>query len=178
MQDTENEELNNNNDMQEDQNSALIKEIEQLKTDKEELHNKLIRVIADTDNFKKRSEKQNEESVKYSISSITKDLLIVLDNLDRAENSIPKQAIEENKALENFVIGVRMTKKEFLNILLKHGVVEIKPKIGDVFDHNLHQAVIHVDSAEVESGKIVEVMQTGYKIFDRLLRASMVSVAK
>ena len=175
----ENEEFENTNEnLTEETSAGLQDEIETLKKEKAELQDKLIRMVADTENFKKRTEKQNEDSVKYSISSITKDLLTVLDNLDRAENSIPATAVEENKALANFVTGVQMTKKEFLNILLKHGVVEIKPQINDAFDHNVHQAVVHVESAEVDSGKIVEVMQTGYKIFDRLLRAAMVSVAK
>ncbi len=150
------------------------KTIEQLEHHIEDLSDRLLRTVAETENIRRRYEKQIEEVKEYAISSFAKDLISVLDNLHRAIQFVPENLEPSVKALFD---GVMMTNKELQSMLSKHGVIAIEPKEGDKFDYNLHHAISHAES-EAEEGSIVGLMQTGYKIKDRLLRPATVSVAK
>ncbi len=103
-------------------------------------------------------------------------MLTVQDNLRRALAHLPED-MKNNEAYKAFVAGVEVTEREVLNIFDRHGIREISPK-GEAFDHNLHQAVFEVETTDAAPGTIMEVIQEGYVIKDRLLRPAMVGVAK
>lgn len=148
------------------------------------LKDRLMRAMAETENTKRRADKEKQEMVKYAISGFARDLLQVADNLERALASLPQaddgaettaQMSPEN--LKNFVTGVEMTGKELLRALEVHGVKRIKAE-GQPFDYNLHQAMAEVESPDHAPGTVVQEMQPGYVLHDRLLRPAMVTVAK
>ncbi|MEQ1790165.1 MAG: nucleotide exchange factor GrpE [Rickettsiales bacterium] len=136
-----------------------------------------IRAVAETDNVRKRSQRDLEESSKYAITGFASDMVSVLENLKRAVESIPTDALAESSVLKTLGEGVNLTLQELLGIFQKHGIVRIDP-LGKKFDHNLHQAVTQIEKNDVEAGTIVQVIQSGYMIADRLLRPAMVAVSK
>ena len=148
---------------------------EQLQHEVEELKDKLLRNTAETENLRRRYEKQLQEVREYSISSFAKELLMVVDNLERAIEFEPENPSEE---LKNILDGVKMTYKELEKIFKKYDIALILPQKGEKFDYNLHYAISKEVSEEYEPDTIVGVMQAGYKIKDRLLRPAAVSVAK
>ena len=162
------EKLQNNHQKEE-------KTIEQLEHHIEDLSDRLLRSVAETENIRRRYEKQIEEVKEYSITNFAKDLISVLDNLARSIEFKPENIPNEIKSLFD---GVVMTYKELESTLSKHGVLIIEPKEGDKFDYNIHHAISHMISDTIEEGSIVGLMQAGYKIKDRLLRPATVSVAK
>lgn len=148
--------------------------LEELTKEIEALKDKLLRSAAETENVRRRYEKQIEEVREYSSSSIAKDMMSVMDNLSRALSHKPTNA---DDSVKNFVLGVEMTQSELLSIFKKHAIEAIEPKIGDKFDYNLHNAIAQIESAEQQPSTIMDVMQIGYKIKDRLLRPASVSVS-
>ncbi len=149
---------------------------EALTLEAQRLKEKLLRTMADLENVRKRSQKEKADTAKYAISSFAKDMLVVSDNLRRALLSIPTEDVEGNPQLKGVVTGVLMTEKELLNVLKQHGVEEV-PAMGEKFDHNVHQAMFEAEKEDIEPGIVIEVMQAGYKINDRLLRPAMVGVS-
>ena len=146
-----------------------------LKHQIEVLQDKLLRVAAENENIRRRYEKQLDETREYSVISFAKDLMSVMDNLSRALDHKPSDLDEH---MRNFVAGVEMTKTELSNVFAKHGVEEISPEIGGKFDYNLHHAISQMASDEHPQGSVLQLMQVGYKIKDRLLRPAAVSVVK
>jgi len=144
--------------------------IEELESELKKADDKYIRVFADFENIKKRLEKEKSQAIAYSSEKFATELIPVLDNLQMAIKST-----ESNSDMEKLKEGVELTLKNFISTLGKNGVEAIETDKG--FDPNLHEAVMKVDSDEVESGEIVQVLQTGYTLKSRVLRASMVSVA-
>ena len=144
--------------------------IDELEAKLKECEDKYLRVFAEFENYKKRLEKEKSQAIEYSLESFAKDILPVLDHLHMAIKSA-----ENDPNVEQLKEGVEITLKNFLSMLQKHGVEKIETQNG--FDPNLHEAVMRVDSDEVESGEIVEVLQDGYKLRERVLRATMVSIA-
>ena len=142
------------------------------------LKDALLRLAAEKENMTKRLEKQISDTGKYAISSFLKDLLPAIDNLYRASESISPDALAENQQLKMVFDGIEITKKDFSRVFEKHSLIRIEPKSGDDFDHNFHQAVATIPETEVADGKIVSVMQAGYELSGRLIRAAMVTVAK
>ncbi len=145
-------------------------EIEELKTKLKESEDKYIRVFSEFENYKKRLEKEKSQAIEYASEKFAKDLLPVIDHLQMAIKSV-----ETNPDIEQLKEGVELTLKNFLSMLQKNGVEKIS--IDDGFNPNLHEAVMREDSDEVESGNIVKVLQDGYKLRDRVIRATMVSIA-
>jgi len=141
-----------------------------------EMKDKSLRAMAEAENVRRRAEREREETSKYAITNFARDLLSVADNLRRALDSLPEH-LRENEELDNFLTGVEMTEKELLGAFEKHGIVPIQPE-GEKFDHNYHQAMFEVESNDHPPGTVVQVVQTGYMIKDRLLRPAMVGVAK
>jgi molecular chaperone GrpE len=141
------------------------------------LKDSMLRLAADKENMAKRYEKQIADASKYAISSFLKDLLPAIDNLYRASESIGL-ASGTNPEMKHLFDGLEMTKNDFAKAFEKHGLVRIEPKAGDNFDHNFHQAVATVSDPEIADGQIVSVMQAGYELSGRLVRAAMVTVAK
>jgi molecular chaperone GrpE len=141
----------------------------------EELQDKLLRTVAESENTRKRLEKTIDDAKDYAIFSFAKDLLAVSDNLARALEHKPQNVDTE---LGNIITGVEMTKSELNNILKKHNVESIEPLIGEKFDYNKHHAIMQLVTDKYDSDSIVAVMQSGYKIKDRLLRPAVVQVSK
>ena len=134
-----------------------------------------IRVHADFDNSKKRLEKEKATAVAYSNEAFAMDMLGVLDSLESALSSV-SQVESDDDAIAKFAEGLELTREQMLKALARNGVEEI-PVEGE-FDPNMHQAVMQVESEEHESGQIVQLLQRGYNMKDRVLRAAMVSTAK
>lgn len=165
----------NDNTQTQDTEISQVKSIEQLEHHIEDLSDRLLRAIAESENIRRRYEKQMEEMRDYSVTSFAKDLISVVDNLERAIQFQPNTLPEEAKSIME---GVLMTHKELASVLQKHGITSIEPKKGEKFDYNVHFAISEVDTNEHDQGAIVGLMQVGYKIKDRLLRPASVSVAK
>lgn len=142
------------------------------------LKDQLLRAMAETENVRRRAEKQVEDAAKYAVTGFARDLINVLENLYRAGESVTPEAMEEIPLLKNISDGVEMTKRELLNVFDRYGITRIDPTIGEEFNPHLHQAVSQVPAPDIAAGTIAHVMQAGYTIKDRLLRPAMVAVAK
>jgi molecular chaperone GrpE len=134
-----------------------------------------LRVHADFENSKKRLEREKATAVAYSNEAFAMDMLGVLDSMDSALSSVD-QVSDPDEAIAKFKEGLELTREQMLKALARNGVTEIS--IEDEFDPNMHQAVMQIDSDEHESGQIVQLLQKGYKMKERILRAAMVSTAK
>jgi molecular chaperone GrpE len=140
-----------------------------------ETKDRLLRALAETENVRRRGERERADATKYGSANLAKDLLNVADNLRRALDSVaPDQADERVKTLLD---GVAATERELLAVFERNGIKRIDPA-GERFDHNLHQAIFEVESAGQAPGTVVQVLQPGYVMHDRLLRPAMVGVAK
>lgn len=140
------------------------------------LKDAFLRAKAEQDNVRRRAEKDVANGRKFAVEGFAKELLSVYDSLKLALNAeVPDDAGEGIKGLRD---GVEITLKQLQTGLAKFGVEELVPQAGDKLDPNLHQAMSMVDSEDVESGAIINVVQSGFKMHDRLLRAAMVVVAK
>ena len=141
------------------------------------LKDQLLRALADAENARRRAKKDVEEARAYAISRFAQDLLGVGDNLSRALDSIPAERRESDEAVKAIAEGIEMTAREFEAALGRHGITKIDP-LGEKFDYNLHQALFETDQTDQPDGTVVQVLQTGYRIGERLLREAMVGVAK
>jgi len=142
-----------------------------------DLNDRLMRAVAETENIRKRSQRELQEANKYAVTGFARDLISVVENLNRAASSIPEEAQEASSELKNIAQGVEMTLQETYSVFERHHIKRIDPR-GEMFDHNIHQAVVQIESNEEPAGKILQVMQAGYTIHDRLLQPAMVGVAK
>ena len=142
-----------------------------------DLKDKLLRAMAETENIRRRSEREKADSRKYAVTDFARDMLAVADNLQRALAAVTDDARDGNPELAQLLEGLELTRKELQGHFGKHGIKEIDP-MGEKLDPNLHQAVVQLDDPEAVQGTIIQVMQPGYVIHDRLLRAAMVGVAK
>ncbi len=151
--------------------------LDDLIKERDELRDQYIRIVADNENLRKRTDREISSAKKYASFYIVKDLLSCIDNLEKAIHSMPneKDALDEN--IKNIFLGIEMTFNELDNILEKHGVEKIEPK-NEKFDYNLHQAMYEIPTDEFEKGHVIEVVQKGFLLHDRLLRPAMVGVSK
>ncbi|MFQ5972540.1 MAG: nucleotide exchange factor GrpE [Alphaproteobacteria bacterium] len=154
--------------------AALVAELEAKLA---EAKDQVLRAYAEAENVRKRGARQIEEAQKYGVSGLAKDLLNVADNLRRALDAIPEDAHVENELLGTLFAGVEGVEKDLLTAFKKHGIEKIEP-IGELFDPNYHQAMFEVESADHPPGTVVQLLQPGYVLNGRLLRAAMVGVAK
>jgi molecular chaperone GrpE len=141
-----------------------------------DLKDRLLRTMADMENLRNRARREQEDALKYANANFARDLLNVSDNLRRALESVPDDPEPGSQALTTLKEGIEMTERELLSVFERFGVSEIDPK-GEKFDHNVHQAMCKVPGSGAEPGTIVQVMQVGYTLQDRLLRPAMVGVA-
>ena len=144
-------------------------EIESLKEEK-------IRLLAEMENLRKRFDREKVETIKFGSINLARDILSPADNLERALSALPDKE-EYSQNIKNLVEGLKMVLKEFKNILERHGVKKIET-IDKKFDHNFHQAMMEVERDDVDEGTVVQEVQSGYTMHDRLLRAAMVGVSK
>lgn len=141
------------------------------------LKDQLLRALAETENLRRRSEREREDVAKYAVAGFARDMLTVADNLRRALDAIPAHAREEDENLDTLAVGVEATEREMLAVFERHGIRKIEP-LGEKFNHDLHQAMYEVPDTGKPAGTVVELVQPGYVINDRLLRPAMVAVAK
>lgn len=155
----------------EDFESKLLVELEALKAEKEEIQNRLLRVQAEYENFKKRTQKEREADRKYKAQDLVNDLLPVLDNFERALQ------VEKTEATSSLIDGISMVYNQLVDAIKSHGVEEIET-VGKEFDPNLHHAVMQTEDENYESNVITEELQKGYILKDRVVRPAMVKVNK
>ena len=144
-------------------------ELEKVKSELEAKNDLLLRTAAEFDNFKKRTERERLTVAEFAKANIIKELLPILDNIDRAE-------MLEDKSGEDDIKGIEMIVKLFLGLGEKLGITELA-KVGDNFDPNCHEAVMHIEDENFGENVITEVLQKGYKIGDTIIRPAMVKVA-
>jgi len=142
-----------------------------------DLKDRYIRLAADMENLRKRTERERSDIKKYAVSEFARDILPLSDNFQRAIDAVPAEAAEQDEALASFLEGVRMNERQLQKVLERHGVTQLDPK-GEKFDPNMHQAVQQVDNLELPNNTVCEVFQVGYIIADRVLRPAVVAVAK
>ena len=142
-----------------------------------ELKDQTLRALAESENVRRRVQRDRDEALKFATTGLAKDLLPVADNLRRALDAIPKDALEKDEALRNFATGVEMTERLLLTAFERHQIKRIEA-LGQKFDSNLHQAMFEVPGTGQPAGTVVQVLEAGYTISDRLLRPALVGVAK
>jgi molecular chaperone GrpE len=155
----------------------LAHEIIRLGEELAKMRDQWVRAVAETDNIRKRSVRELEDNTRYAVSGFAGDMVSVLENLKRASDSVPVSERDGNPLLKTIGEGVDLTLKEMLTIFEQNGIKRIDP-LDLKFDHNLHQAVAQAQRDDVPVGTVVQVVQAGYMIHDRLLRPAMVVVAK
>lgn len=142
------------------------------------LKDQLLRALAEAENFRRRSQREREEQVRYAAAGLARDLLNVADNLRRALDAVPAAALEEDEALKTLADGVALTERELLAAFERNALRKVEPAPGERFDANLHQAMFEVPNTGQPAGTVVQVMQPGWIMHDRLLRPALVGVAK
>ena len=171
---TKNDELQNEADSTEEENEEseeerLQEEVRALKEDK-------IRVLAEMENLRKRFDREKIDSIKYGSVNFARDILSPGDNLERALSAINKEE-DHSQSIKNLIEGLKMVQKEFSSALEKNGISKIN-SINERFDPNLHQAMMELERDDLDEGIVVQEIQTGYMMHDRLLRPAMVGVSK
>ncbi len=148
-----------------------------LEKERDQLKDNVLRALAETDNVRKRANRQIEEARLYAVEKFARDLLNVADNLSRAVESVPAESRGiMTDAVKTALEGVELTQKELVTVLARHGVTAIDSSPGAAFDPNMHQAVTQVPS-EHPPGSVAELYQSGWRIGDRTLRAALVAVS-
>jgi len=153
-------------------------EILALKEEAGRSKDQLLRTLAEMDNLRKRAEREKAEATLYAATNFARDILSLSDNMDRALATAEADHLKEaTEPVKNLVAGVEMTRRELLNVFERHGIKRIDP-IGEKFDPHFHQAMFEVPTNEQPPGTVVQVMQAGFKIGDRVLRPALVGVAR
>ena len=152
--------------------------LELLKAENTELRDRYLRLAAEMDNLRRRTEREVKDAKSYSVAGFARDMLAVSDNLRRAIDAIPAEAkATADAGLTTLIEGVEMTERSMLSALERHGVRKLEP-VGQKFDPNFHQAMFEVPNTEVPNNTVVQVVQAGFSIGERVLRPAMVGVAK
>ena len=154
---------------EESEEERLQEEVRTLKEDK-------IRVLAEMENLRKRFDREKIDSIKYGSVNFARDILSPGDNLERALSAI-NQEEDHPQSIKNLIEGLKMVQKEFSSALEKNGISKIN-SMNEKFDPNLHQAMMEVEKDDLDEGIVVQEIQTGYMMHDRLLRPAMVGVSK
>ena len=170
IEDNKVEEVVSEDDNDFNSDEDLKKELEQAIEDKK-------RALAEAENTRRRGIKDLEQSRKYGHLAFAREMLSVVDSLESAVNSSPQNKDELTDETKNFIVGVEMTLEQLKQVFNNHNISKIDPQ-GDKFDYNVHQAMFEKETDEFEPGLIIEVMQPGWSLHDRLLRPAMVGVSK
>ena len=173
------EEKFENQDSSTEQNSAETENVskDSQQDDLAKTKDQLLRLAAEFENYKRRTSKEIEEAHKFAMSKFARDLIDVLENLHRAESSFSTEVLESNDSFKAIFSGIELTKKSLIDVFEKYGIKRIDP-IGEQFNHDYHQAIMQVPSKTHANGEVVQVIQAGYVMNDRLLRPALVAVAK
>lgn len=135
-----------------------------------------LRALAEVENVRRRGTKEREDAVRYAAASVARDLLSVADNLRRAQESVP-DVEGQSDVIKTLIEGVAATERELLASFERNAIKQVSP-LDQKFDHNFHQAIFEVENTGKPAGTVVQVLQPGYVLHDRLLRPAMVGVAK
>tara|TARA_Y100000590_G_scaffold467531_1_gene646714 strand:- start:1582 stop:2277 length:696 start_codon:yes stop_codon:yes gene_type:complete len=164
------------NEYQNDESQQEASREEQLSEEIIEIKEEKIRLLAEMENLRKRFEKEKTDSIKFGSTNIIREMLSPGDNLERALAAIPeKETLPDS--IKNLIQGLKMVQREFNSILEKNGVKKIAA-LNEKFDHNYHQAMMEIEKDDVDEGVVVQEIQPGYTMHDRLLRPAMVGVSK
>ena len=179
LTETQDENLDENINNEKEENSE--EEIVQTDDDKSKeeiraLKEEKIRVLAEMENLRKRFDREKIDSIKYGSVNFARDILSPIDNLERALSAINKED-DHPQSIKNLIEGLLMVKKEILNALEKNGITKID-SVNKKFDPNLHQAMMEIEDDNLDEGLVIQEIQTGYMMHDRLLRPAMVGVSK
>lgn len=149
-----------------------------LEAEKADLRDKLLRLMADMENLRRRTEREVADARTYAVANFARDMLNVADNVRRAIESVPEEARSSAEgAFKGLIEGIDLTERDLLKTLERHGVKKLDPQ-GQKFDPNVHQAMFEVPNPDVPNGTVVQVVQSGYVIGERVLRPALVGVAK
>ena len=142
------------------------------------LRERLLRVLAEQQNFQRRLERERDDAVRFAATQLVKELLQTADNLSRALQSVSPGAPDQNEPLRNLLSGVAASERALQDTFAKHGITRIQPTLGEPFDPSRHQAMFEVEGTGCEPGTIAQVVLPGYAYHERLLRPAFVGVAK
>jgi len=149
-------------------------EIATLRAERDALHDKFMRALADAENARKRSDRDRREAENYGGSKLARDMLPVHDHLKRAIETITEEQSGNSAAL---LEGLELTLRELLNVFEKHGITVIDPQVGDRFDPQRHEAVFEAPLPGTRQGEIIQVSAQGFMLHDRILRPAQVGVS-
>ena len=155
----------------------LAAELEKARGESAALKDQLLRALAEVENTRRRSQRDREDFARYAASPLAKEILPVADNLARALAAVPAEALANDEALKNLVDGIAATERQLQAALERHNITRIDP-MGEKFDSHWHQAMFEVPDSGQPGGTVVQVLQPGYRLHDRLLRPALVGVAK
>jgi molecular chaperone GrpE len=152
--------------------------LERLQTENAELKDKVLRTLADMENLRRRTEREVADAKTYGVTSFARDMLTFADNMRRAIDAVPAEVRERADAgIKTFVEGIELTERDFLSRLTKHGVRKLEPQ-GLKFDPNMHEALFEIPDESVPNGTVMQVVETGYAIGERVLRPAKVGVSR
>ena len=163
--------------IEKNEENIQYEQINKLSLEIEEAIEQKQRALAEAENTRRRSSKDLEQARKYGHLSFSRDMLTVIDSLEKAVNTIPDEKSNLTDEIKNFIIGIEMTLEQIKQVYSNYNIVQINPE-GEKFDYNLHQAMFEKETKDVDPGVIVEVLQPGWMLHDRLLRPAMVGVSK
>ncbi|MDO5603760.1 MAG: nucleotide exchange factor GrpE [Paracoccus sp. (in: a-proteobacteria)] len=149
-------------------------EIERLTAERDELRDRFMRALADAENARKRADKERRDAEQYGGTRLARDLLPVYDHLHRAIDAIPEEQRESNAAV---LEGIELTLRELGNVFGKHGITVLRPETGDRFDPQQHEAMFEAPVPGTRAGDIIQLMEPGFMLHDRLLRPAKVGVS-
>jgi molecular chaperone GrpE len=153
-------------------------EIAALKAETTASKDRLLRLAADMENLRKRTEREKAEATLYAATNFARDLLSVADNLSRALQALTAEERERAGEIErNLIAGVEVTERDLSNVFQRHGIRKIET-VGQKFDPNYHQAMFEVPTSEKPPGTVMQELQSGYAVGERCLRPALVGVAK
>ena len=156
---------------------AEVDPVAKLQAENAELKERLMRALADVENMRRRSDKEKQDAAKYGITPLAREILPVADNLRRALESLPAELKEGDANIKNLVIGIEMTEQQLVEAFKKCKIEKVAGQ-GEKFDYKIHQAMSEAVGTGQPAGTVVQELQGGYMLHDRLLRPAMVIVAK
>jgi molecular chaperone GrpE len=142
----------------------------------EEANNKVLYAAAEIQNVRRRLETEKQQAANYATTQFARDMLAIKDHLERALNAVSEE-LRNDKVASNFLAGIESTARELEAVFTRHGIARIEA-VGEQLDPHRHQAMMEIPSADAEPGTIVQEMQPGYMLKDRLLRPALVGVAR
>lgn len=160
-----------------EESAPILDPVQALEAECEELKDQSLRALAEVENMRRRTERELAQARKYGHSNFARDLISVVENLNRAVAVLPEDRATLDETMTNLVVGVEMISQEINAILEKHGIYVIDP-MGEKFDYEKHQAMFEIPTNDAEPGTVMQVAQRGWMLHDRLLTPAMVGVSK